>query len=162
MSMMVCCSVTAVEAEYQQGYEEAMDQMKGTKSLEELLKGNHGKVISTPQDYMQLKLNIGSYCALLWSIFGKQCDYYRKLLKLYRILDREECFTIQDAYTREICARITWAIINDGCSFFGRNPVVSNFMPGARVNFSCHFWNQSPTRCAMPSQSNAQLSQGNG
>jgi hypothetical protein len=40
MSMMVCRSVTAVEAEYQQGYEEAMDQMKGTRSLKELVKGN--------------------------------------------------------------------------------------------------------------------------
>jgi hypothetical protein len=110
--------------------------MKGTRSLEELPKGNHGKVISSPQDYMQLKLNIGSYCALLWSIFGEQCNYYRELLKLYRILDQEECFTIRDAYTREICAQITWAIINDRCSFFGQNPVASDFMPGARVNFS--------------------------
>jgi hypothetical protein len=119
MSMMVCRLVTAVEAKYQRGYDEAMDQTKGTRSLKELLKGNCGKVISPPQDYMQLKLNIGSYCALLWSIFGERCDYYRKLLKLYRILDQEECFTIRDAYTREICAQITWAIINDGRSFFG-------------------------------------------
>ncbi len=87
MSMMVCRLVTAVEAKYQRGYEEAMDRTKGTRSLKELLKGNCGKVISPPQDYMQLKLNIGSYCALLWSIFGEQCDYYRELLKLYRILD---------------------------------------------------------------------------
>jgi hypothetical protein len=112
-----------------------MDQTKGTRSLKELLKGNHGKVISLSHDYMQLKLNIGSYCALLWSIFGERCNYYHKLLKLYRILDQEECFTIRDAYTREICSRITWAIIDDGCSFFGRNPVASDFMPGARVNF---------------------------
>ncbi len=85
---------------------------------------------------MQLRLNIGSYCALLWSIFGKQCDYYHELLKVYRILDRKECFTIQDAYTREICAQITLAIIDNGCSFFGCNPVASDFMPGARVDFS--------------------------
>jgi hypothetical protein len=101
---MVCRSVTTVEAKYQRGYEEAMDQTKGTRSLKELLKGNRNKVISLPPDYMQLKLNIGSYCALLWSIFGEQCNYYCKLLKLYRILDREECFTVWDAYTREICA----------------------------------------------------------
>ncbi len=85
---------------------------------------------------MQLKLNIGSYCALLWSIFGERCDYYHELLKIYRILDRKECFTIRDAYTREICAQIMWGIIDNGHSFFGRNPVASDFMPGARVNFS--------------------------
>jgi hypothetical protein len=65
LSMLACRAVTVVEAEYQWGYEEAMDQTKGTRSLEELLKENCGKVISPPPDYMQLKLNIGSYCALL-------------------------------------------------------------------------------------------------
>ncbi len=139
-----------------------MDQTKGTRSLMKLLKGNCGKVISPPQVYMQLKLNIGSYCALLWSIFGKRFNYYHELLKLYRILDQEECFTIQDAYTREICARITWAIINDGRSFFGQNPVASNFMPEARVNFLVLLLESITKWCAMPSQSNAQLSQGNG
>ncbi len=136
MSMLACRLVTAVEAKYQQGYEEAMDQTKGTRSLKELLKGNRGKVITPPPDYMQLKLNIGSYCAILWSIFGEQCDFYRKLLKIYRILDRKECFTIREAYTKEICARITWAIVDVGHSFFGRNPVASNFTAGARLQFS--------------------------
>ncbi len=60
ISMLACRAVTAVEAEYQRGYKEAMDQTKGTRSLEELLKGNRGKVISLPPDYMQLKLKIGS------------------------------------------------------------------------------------------------------
>ena len=53
---------------------------------------------------MELKLNIGSYCSLLWSLYGNHCDYYKELLKLYRILDWEECFTIQEAYTKEVCA----------------------------------------------------------
>jgi hypothetical protein len=53
---------------------------------------------------MELKLNIGSYCGLLWSLFRDHCNYYKELLKLYRILDWEECFTIQEAYTKEVCA----------------------------------------------------------
>jgi hypothetical protein len=43
------------------------------------------------QNYMELKLNMGTFCALLWALFGEQCDYYRGLLKLHNILDREEC-----------------------------------------------------------------------
>jgi hypothetical protein len=46
------------------------------------------------------------YCGILWTIFGGHCDYYKELLKIYRILDREECFTIRNAYTREVCTRI--------------------------------------------------------
>ena len=36
---------------------------------------------------------------------------------------------------KEICARITWAIIDDRRSFFGQNPVASNFAPGATFQF---------------------------
>jgi hypothetical protein len=72
----------------------------------------------------------------LWTIFGDHCDYYKELLKIYRILDREECFTIRNTYTREICARITWAIVDEGRSFFGQNPVASDFAPGTMFNFS--------------------------
>ncbi len=52
------------------------------------------------QNYMELKLNLSTFCGLLWALFGEQCDYYRELLKLLNILDTEECFTIRDAYTK--------------------------------------------------------------
>ncbi len=95
ISMLACRSLSAVEAEYQQGYKEATKQMKQMRSIEELLRVNKGKVVIPPPDYMQLKLNIGTYCTLLWSLYGDKCDYYTKLLyKIYRILDHEECFTI--------------------------------------------------------------------
>ena len=76
------------------------------------------------------------YCGLLWTIFGDHCDYYKELLKIYRILDCEECFTIRSAYTREICTRITWAIVNEGRSFSGQNSVASDFAPGTMFNSS--------------------------
>jgi hypothetical protein len=85
---------------------------------------------------MQLKLNIGTYCALLWILFGDHCNYYKELHKIHCILDHKECFMIQSAYTPEICVRITWAIIDDGRSFFGCNPVSTNFAPGKHYKFS--------------------------
>jgi hypothetical protein len=88
---------------------------------------------------MDLKLNIGTYCRLLWSLFGEHCNYYKELLKIYRILDCNECFAIRNTYTRDICARITWAIINEGCSFFGQNPVASDFAPGSTFLFSTSY-----------------------
>jgi hypothetical protein len=56
---------------------------------------------------------------LVVTLWQKKCDYYKELLKIHRILAREECFTIREAYMKEICARITWAIIDNGRSFFG-------------------------------------------
>jgi hypothetical protein len=85
ISMLACRSLTAVEAEYQRGYEEALEQTKTTRKLKDLLK-DKGKTVAPAPDYMQLKLNIGTFCTLLWALFGDQCDYYKELVKIHRIL----------------------------------------------------------------------------
>jgi hypothetical protein len=136
MLMLACRLLTAVEAKYCREYEEAAANTKHTRSLEDLLKRNCGKMVAPATNYMDLKLNIGTYCGLLWAIFGDHCDYYKELSKIYRILNREECFTIHNAYTREVCARITRAIIDKGRLFFGRNPVALDFAPGSTFHFS--------------------------
>ena len=136
MSMLACRLLTAMAAEFCREYEEAAESTRHTRSLDDLLKKNRGKTVEPAATYTDLKLNIGTYCGLLWTIFGDHCDYYKELLKIYRILDREECFTIRNAYTRDVCARITWAIVDEGRSFFGRNPVASDFAPGTMFTFS--------------------------
>jgi hypothetical protein len=40
---------------------------------------------------------------------------------------------------KEVCARITWAVIDDGRSFFGWNPVSLDFAPGAQFYFLTSF-----------------------
>ena len=135
ISMLACRSLTAVEEENQRGYEEVTELTMTTRKLEDILK-EKGKTVSLAPDYIQGKLNIGTHCALIWALLEDQCDYYKELVKLHHILDKEECFTIHDAYTMKICARITWAIIDDGWSFFGKSPVSSDFSPGTPFQFS--------------------------
>ncbi len=125
MSMLVCHLLMAMAAEFCREYEEAAESTRHTRSLDDLLKRNRGKTVEPASTYTDLKLNIGTYCGLLWTIFGNHCDYYKELLKIYHILDRKECFTIQNAYTRGI-----WTIVDEGRSFFGRNPVALDFAPG--------------------------------
>ncbi len=97
MSMLACRSLTAVKAKYHRDYEEVAAHTTNTQWINNLLKGSCRKMVAPAGMYMELKLNIGSYCGLLWSLFGDHCDYYKELLKLYCILDREECFTIWEA-----------------------------------------------------------------
>jgi hypothetical protein len=99
--MLVCRSLSATEVELQQGYEEATELTKSTRCLEDLLK-EMNKITAPAQNYMELKRNMGMFCMLLWALFGEKCDYYQELLNLHNILDREECFTIRDAYTKEV------------------------------------------------------------
>ncbi len=140
ISMLVCQSLSAAEVELQRGYEEATELTKSTRRLKDLLKEKN-KITMPAQNFMKLKLNMSTFCALLWALFGDQYDYYRELLKLHNILDREECFTIRDAYTKEVCARIMWAIIDDGRCYFGCNPVALDFAPGTNFKFSVSFLN---------------------
>ena len=83
-------------AEFCREYEEAAESTKHTRSLGDLLKKNRGKTVEPTATYMDLKLNIGTYCGLLWTIFGNHCNYYKELLKIYHILDCEDFFTIQN------------------------------------------------------------------
>ncbi len=132
MSMLACRSVSAVDAEYAQDWEEAAAHTMSTCSLDELLKTSRKKTATPTGSYSELKLNIGTYCGLLRSLFGQNCNYYRELLKIYHVLDRHKCFSIRKAYTKKVCARITWAILDDGRSFFGQTVVAADFAPGAR------------------------------
>jgi hypothetical protein len=62
ISMLARRSLMAIEAEYQMGNKEATEQTKTTRCLEDLLKDKQGKVNTPAPDYMQIKLNIGTFC----------------------------------------------------------------------------------------------------
>ncbi len=72
--MLACRSLTAVEAEYHWDYEEVAAHMQKKRRIDDLLKETCGKMVAPAGTCMELKLNIGSYCGLLWSIFGDQCN----------------------------------------------------------------------------------------
>ena len=90
MSMLACRSLAAMAAEFCPEYKEAAESTKHTCSLDDLLKRRPGKTVEPAETYTDLKLNVGTYCGMLWTIFGNHCDYYKELLKIYRILNRED------------------------------------------------------------------------
>ena len=135
MSMLACHLLTAVEAEFCREFEEAAADTKHTCSLEDLLKRNHGKTVGGTRGELygpQIE-----HWYVLWPTVDNL--WQSLLLKIYCILDCKECFTIHNAYTREVCARITWAIVNEGRLFFGWNPMASDFEPGMTFVFSTCF-----------------------
>ncbi len=67
--MLACKSLMAVEAKYCWDYKEAAAHMQNTRRINDLLKGNCGKMVAPAETYMEMKLNIGSYCGLLLSLF---------------------------------------------------------------------------------------------
>lgn len=45
-------------------------------------------------DYNALKLNITSYCALIWALFGDQCNFYIQLMQMLWVMHHPNVVTL--------------------------------------------------------------------
>ena len=96
-------------------------QAEGNRTLADILSvpaiaGN----IKPAEDYHELHLNVGTFCALLHSLFGPKCDYYVKCLLLWRAMADYTIFANRRLFSPLLCRQITWAIIEDGRRYFSR------------------------------------------
>ena len=80
--------------------------------------------------FQDLKLDLGTFCALLWVLFGEKCDYFDNCFALFSMLDSESVTANASNFTPTICRQITWAVLNDGRQFFFRTVTVDNFATG--------------------------------
>jgi hypothetical protein len=56
--------------------------------------------------------------------FGTECDYYKGLQQVYKMLELKEVVAQKARFTPETCRQITWAILDNGRAFF--NDVKTN------------------------------------
>lgn len=80
-----------------------------------------------PDTYYELRYSVNIFCALLWTLFGNECDYYKGMREITEMLDLQEVHIIRDSFTPDVCRRITWAILTDGRSFFNTVLVEAQF-----------------------------------
>ena len=110
---------------------EDIEAIRAREILEDLTKKTHtlSEMLNTPmltgnikpaEDYNELTLNLGTFCSLLWALFGPKCDYYLKSYVLYQVLNDTPVFVQRKNFTPLLCRQITWAIIEDGRRYFSR------------------------------------------
>ena len=80
--------------------------------------------------YHELKLNLGTFCALLAVLFGKKCDYFDNCFALFRMLDSDGVFSNAHNFTPLMSCQVTWAIINDSRQYFFWVLTVDQFLSG--------------------------------
>ncbi len=61
-------------------------------------------------------------------LFGEGCNLYRSMLQILQILIHPFCMQNKQAYSPEVCRRITWAIIVDTQSFFEDIKLAEDFL----------------------------------
>jgi hypothetical protein len=110
--------------------EHAMQTTRQNHSLAEALLLGKRDPRPPAATFQDLKLDLGTFCALLWVLFGEKCDYFDNCFALFSMLDSESVTANSSNFTPTICRQITWAVLNDGRQFFFRTVTVDNFATG--------------------------------
>lgn len=80
--------------------------------------------------YHELKLDLGTFCALLWVIFKDCCDYFKNCFTFLTMLDSENKFANEHHFIPLIFWKIRWAALNGSRQYFFPTLTVDNFASG--------------------------------
>jgi hypothetical protein len=119
LSILACRARTTQETERVREQEQALSATEKNRLLDDLLKLPKG-TMQTPAEadnFWELKMNVSTFMALIWVLFGSNCDYYKNLQQIYKTLELKEVYALKASFTAENCWRITWAILDDGRAF---------------------------------------------
>ncbi len=118
LTIMACRGHRSAETERICKREEALSATENTRQLDELLCLLKGVIRAPADNFWELKSNIATFMALVWVLFGSECNYYKVLCNIYATLELMEVMAQKSSFTAEHCHRITWAIIDDGGAHF--------------------------------------------
>lgn len=68
--------------------------------------------------YLELVRDVGTFCALVRTLFGDRCDYFLNLVDLWAMLNSEHVYAKSDQFSPLMVRQITWAVIEDSRQFF--------------------------------------------
>jgi len=54
-------------------------------------------------NFGELRSNIATFCALLFTLFGERGDLYKSMLKILQVLCHPFCMQNKKAHTPEVC-----------------------------------------------------------
>ena len=133
LNILICRPRTQAEIEDIQQKEEAALATRGNRKLDEELKLAKLLPRKPATSFLDFKLNLGTYCALIHTLFGEECGFYIDLLTLRRCLNMPSVNMLREKFTADVCKRITWAIISEGRDYFSQIKLRQDFQRGQMV-----------------------------
>ncbi len=121
VSILVCCPHGIAQTERLHDHKHATEATQGTRTLKEASNLTTAKPCLPASTFHDVRRNIRSFCAFMHMLFGSKCKYYLKLMDMKQIFNDSSTHTIQDAFNVNVCHRIIWAIVCDGCFFFSQS-----------------------------------------
>jgi hypothetical protein len=85
LSIICCQARVSHETEEIKEGEMALNATEQTRMFNDYLKYVKGATRHPASNYWDLKLNIATFMALVWVLFGNRCDYYWNLYTIYTV-----------------------------------------------------------------------------
>jgi hypothetical protein len=139
LSILSCQGRTIGEIKRLKEREEALTATEKTRQLDEFLCLQKDQRRTPADNFLELKNNIATFMSLVWVLFGSNCDYYKGLWNVYATMDLRDVMAIKSHFTAEHCRRITWAMIDDGRSYFDNVKTTLDFSTGTSIAFPQSF-----------------------
>ena len=100
LSILLCRPRSLAEVERVRDNEQAVAVAAMMLTVDQAKKLCPGSSCKPPNGtYLEMKLLIGTFCGLLWTLFGSGCDYHHELKKLHRALCAWDISAIWEAFT---------------------------------------------------------------
>jgi hypothetical protein len=135
VSILACLPRSQNEIEAIRIKEQAAEESKTNRTLAEALKLAATESRQPASGSLELKLNIATYLAKLWALFGETCHLYQKVAQIHHLFRQPAVMAAKQAFTPLLCRQITWAIYEDSRQFFSTRLHPDDFKPGAQVTF---------------------------
>lgn len=131
LSPLICRARTTAARSAIRKFEKAKEQSKRNRSLAEAeqdLAAPAYDLGALPDDYNELLRCIGTYCALLFVLFGGKCSFYKHCYALWTTMNSDLVYEQrQTFFTVLFCRQILWAVLAESRVFFSRRLSIDDF-----------------------------------
>jgi hypothetical protein len=120
LSILVCRPLTA-EGKAAIRRKELLDATSKRKTVTEAeLEMATALPLVFPDTFNELHVCIGTYCALLHTLFGERCVFFKHCYTLWTTMNGEAVYDHRHLFTVIFCRQILWAIIEYGRAYFAQ------------------------------------------
>lgn len=131
MSILICRARTTAAKTAIRKYEKALEQSRRSRSMAEAEAAQNNSPAydsgALPDDYHELLRCVGTYCALLHTLFGPRCVFYRQCYALWTEMNSELVYEQRKDFSALYCRQIVWAVLMESRVYFSQRLSVEDF-----------------------------------
>lgn len=129
LSILICRARSSESKSALKRRELAEERTRATRTLaEEERLGKDSSTKLCPEDYNELLRCLGTYCALLHTLFGHRCAFYKQCLQLWETMEPDFVYERRHFFSPLYCRQLVWAIIEEGRAYFSKRLSPDNFV----------------------------------